>query len=88
MVPGDSAGGPDFVRAVLAPMPWSSIMPTGGVDATEESLRPWFEAGVVAVGIGSRLVSSEIVKNRDWASLEKRSRELAGLVSRLKGRHD
>ncbi|MBN1139172.1 MAG: bifunctional 4-hydroxy-2-oxoglutarate aldolase/2-dehydro-3-deoxy-phosphogluconate aldolase, partial [Anaerolineae bacterium] len=37
--PGAEVGGPGFVKAVLAPMPWTRIMPTGGVDATEESIR-------------------------------------------------
>ncbi|NLE75316.1 MAG: bifunctional 4-hydroxy-2-oxoglutarate aldolase/2-dehydro-3-deoxy-phosphogluconate aldolase, partial [Chloroflexi bacterium] len=54
--PGECVGGPDFVKAVLGPCPWTRIMPTGGVDATEESLRAWFQAGVAAVGIGSKLI--------------------------------
>lgn len=47
--------GPDFVKAVLAPCPWTRIMPTGGVDVTEASIQAWFEAGVSCVGIGSQL---------------------------------
>src|SRR4030042_3115551 len=53
--PGAEVGGPGFVKGVLAPMPWTRIMPTGGVDATEESIRAWFRAGVACVGIGSTL---------------------------------
>ena len=83
--PGNSVGGPDFVKDVLAPMPWSSIMPTGGVDITEKSLRPWFEAGVVAVGMGSKLASADLVKNSDWATLEQRSRDVVALIKSLKG---
>jgi 2-dehydro-3-deoxyphosphogluconate aldolase/(4S)-4-hydroxy-2-oxoglutarate aldolase len=82
--PGDSVGGPDFVRAVLGPMPWSSIMPTGGVDVSRESLEGWFRAGVFAVGIGSRLVSSEIVKSRDWAALVRRTRAAVNLVAEIR----
>jgi 2-dehydro-3-deoxyphosphogluconate aldolase/(4S)-4-hydroxy-2-oxoglutarate aldolase len=84
--PGTSVGGPGFVKDVLAPMPWSSIMPTGGVDITEESLRPWFEAGVVSVGMGSKLVSADVVKNNDWATLEARSKQVVALIKTLKGR--
>jgi 2-dehydro-3-deoxyphosphogluconate aldolase/(4S)-4-hydroxy-2-oxoglutarate aldolase len=84
--PGTSVGGPGFVKDVLAPMPWSSIMPTGGVDITEESLRPWFEAGVVSVGMGSKLVSADVVKNNDWATLEARSKQVLALIKKLKGR--
>lgn len=47
--------GPDYVRAVLAPMPNVKIMVTGGVEPTEENLRAWFEAGVSVVGMGSKL---------------------------------
>ncbi|MEX0761958.1 MAG: bifunctional 4-hydroxy-2-oxoglutarate aldolase/2-dehydro-3-deoxy-phosphogluconate aldolase [Dehalococcoidia bacterium] len=84
--PGSAVGGPGFVRDVLAPMPWSSIMPTGGVDITRESLTPWFDAGVVAVGMGSKLVSSDVVKNNDWATLEQRSREVVALIRDIRGR--
>lgn len=53
--PGSSVGGPEFVKAVKGPCPWSSIMPTGGVEPTEESLGAWFKAGVTCVGMGSNL---------------------------------
>lgn len=82
--PGDSVGGPEFVRAVLAPMPWTSIIPTGGVDVTRESLGKWFAAGVFAVGIGSRLVSAEMVKARDWDGLTKRVRATVELVQDIR----
>ena len=83
--PGSAVGGPGFVKDVLAPMPWSSIMPTGGVDITEASLRPWFKAGVCAVGMGSRLVSGDVVANEDWAMLETRSREVVALIRDIRG---
>lgn len=59
--PGKQVGGPDFVKAVKGPMPWSSIMPTGGVNPDESDLQRWFEAGVHCVGMGSRV----FVKNED-----------------------
>ena len=67
--PGDSVGGPDFVKAVLGPCPWTRIMPTGGVDATEESIKAWFRAGVACVGIGSRLVRKDLVTAGNWAGI-------------------
>jgi 2-dehydro-3-deoxyphosphogluconate aldolase/(4S)-4-hydroxy-2-oxoglutarate aldolase len=82
--PGSAVGGPGFVKDVLAPMPWSSIMPTGGVDITEESLRPWFEAGVFAVGLGSKLVSSDILESGDWDRLEQRSRDVVALIKSIR----
>ena len=83
--PGSAVGGPGFVKDVLAPMPWSSIMPTGGVDITEDSLGPWFEAGVCAVGMGSKLVSSDVVTDNDWGTLESRSRDVVALIREIRG---
>ncbi len=60
--PGETVGGPDFVKAILGPMPWSRIMPTGGVEATQESVQKWIKAGACCVGMGSNLV------RRDWIS--------------------
>lgn len=67
--PGMEVGGPKFVKAVLGPTPWTSIMPTGGVDATEESLTAWIKSGVAAVGIGSTLITKEIMASGDWDGL-------------------
>ncbi|MBN1443701.1 MAG: bifunctional 4-hydroxy-2-oxoglutarate aldolase/2-dehydro-3-deoxy-phosphogluconate aldolase [Planctomycetes bacterium] len=74
--PGGSVGGPGFVRALRGPSPWSSVMPTGGVDATPESVRAWIEAGAVVLGMGSKLITREIVARRDWAALEKNVRDV------------
>jgi 2-dehydro-3-deoxyphosphogluconate aldolase / (4S)-4-hydroxy-2-oxoglutarate aldolase len=62
-------GGPGFVKAVKGPCPWTSIMPTGGVDATEDNLKQWFTAGVTAVGMGSNLITTELIVNHDWKTL-------------------
>jgi 2-dehydro-3-deoxyphosphogluconate aldolase / (4S)-4-hydroxy-2-oxoglutarate aldolase len=62
LFPGGSVGGPDFVKSVLGPRPWTSIMPTGGVTSDEANLKAWFDAGVVAVGMGSNLVKADWVK--------------------------
>lgn len=57
--PGTQVGGPDFVKAVKGPFPWTSIMPTGGVEPTEENLSAWFGAGVHCVGMGSKLFAKK-----------------------------
>ena len=79
LFPGSSVGGPDFVKAVKGPMPWVKIMPTGGVDPDEASIAKWFGAGIVAAGMGSKLVTDEAVKAGDWAAIEARAREASGL---------
>ena len=70
LFPGSSVGGPDFVKAVMGPMPWTKIMPTGGVDPDEASIAKWFGAGIVAAGMGSKLVTDAAVKAGDWAAIE------------------
>jgi 2-dehydro-3-deoxyphosphogluconate aldolase/(4S)-4-hydroxy-2-oxoglutarate aldolase len=74
--PGDSVGGPKFVKSVLAPMPWTRIMPTGGVDSTQESIEAWFKAGVAAVGIGSNLVRADWVEAGEFGKITELGRQL------------
>lgn len=69
--PAEQVGGPSFVKAVKAPCPWTDMMPTGGVQATEENLKAWFEAGVACVGMGSKLLSDDIIARKDFDALEK-----------------
>lgn len=82
--PGGLVGGPAFVKAVKGPIPWASLMPTGGVDITEDSLAGWFEAGVPCVGMGSKLVSKDLVEAADWDTLERRTADVIGLISDLR----
>ncbi|MBX3422602.1 MAG: bifunctional 4-hydroxy-2-oxoglutarate aldolase/2-dehydro-3-deoxy-phosphogluconate aldolase [Pirellulaceae bacterium] len=59
-----SAVGPDYVRDVLAPMPYLKLMPTGGISF--ENMGHYFDAGAVAVGIGGRLLNPQSIAQRDW----------------------
>lgn len=86
LFPGEAAGGPGFVKAVLGPMPWTKIMPTGGVEPTEASLKAWFDAGVAAVGMGGGLIPGRLVEARDWAGLERHVAEAVALARRVRGR--
>jgi 2-dehydro-3-deoxyphosphogluconate aldolase / (4S)-4-hydroxy-2-oxoglutarate aldolase len=68
LFPGDIYG-PTFVKCIKGPQPWTNIMPTGGVVPTIENLSGWFDAGVSCVGIGSQLISKEIIVNKDYDKL-------------------
>lgn len=81
--PGDSLG-PSFVQAVKGPMPWTSLMPTGGVSPEEENLRGWFDAGVVCVGMGSKMISQDILKSKDFKALSKRVEDTLALISKIR----
>jgi 2-dehydro-3-deoxyphosphogluconate aldolase/(4S)-4-hydroxy-2-oxoglutarate aldolase len=82
--PGSQVGGPKFVAAVKGPMPWTNIMPTGGVDPSEANLTEWFKAGVTCVGMGSQLLKSDLIKNKDFKKLEEDVRVAMTLVKRLR----
>lgn len=70
LFPGSSVGGVDFVKAVMGPMPWAKIMPTGGVDPDPASIARWFGSGIVAAGMGSKLITEAAVTNEDWPAIE------------------
>src|SRR3989338_9047041 len=82
--PGESVGGPTFVKNVLGPMPWTKIMPTGGVEPDEASLREWFGAGIVAAGMGSKLITNDLLKAGDWAGIQARGRKTVGPIAKIR----
>jgi 2-dehydro-3-deoxyphosphogluconate aldolase/(4S)-4-hydroxy-2-oxoglutarate aldolase len=83
--PGAQVGGPAFVKAVKGPCPWTEIMPTGGVSPTKESLSEWFDAGVACVGMGSKLITKELVAAKDYAAIAKKVKETIGLIKQIRG---
>lgn len=83
--PGDLVGGPAFVKAVRGPMPWTNLMPTGGVDPTEESLQAWFSAGVSCVGIGSKLVTKDLVSREDFDGIAQKVKATIDIIKNIRG---
>jgi 2-dehydro-3-deoxyphosphogluconate aldolase/(4S)-4-hydroxy-2-oxoglutarate aldolase len=83
--PGAEVGGPAFVRNLRGPCPWTDIMPTGGVSPTMESLKAWFEAGVACVGMGSNLITKELLSARDYAGITKKVEEAIELIRKIRG---
>ena len=77
--------GPGFVKAIKGPQPWTSIMPTGGVSTDEANLKGWFDAGVTCVGMGSQLISKDILANQSYAELTNNVKDTLALIQRLKG---
>lgn len=84
--PGDSVGGPGFVKAVLAPCPWTRIMPTGGVETTQESINAWFKAGITAAGIGSNLIKKDWVSTGNYAAITAKTAEVLGWIKAAKSK--
>jgi len=84
LFPGPTVGGAKFLKAYLGPCPWSNIMPSGGVSPTPENLKEWFDAGAFCVGMGSQLISKEIIDNRDYKKLEETASEAMDIIQNLK----
>ncbi len=78
--PGDSVGGPEFVKAILGPSPWTRIMPTGGVETTQESVTAWIKAGTAALGIGSNLVRKEWVAAGNYEAITAKTAEVLAWI--------
>lgn len=81
--PGSSLG-PDFVKAIKGPCPWTSIMPTGGVTAEKDNLEAWFKSGVTCVGMGSQLITKEFLNKKDFAGLEKHVQTTVELIKSIR----
>ncbi|MBP8793955.1 MAG: bifunctional 4-hydroxy-2-oxoglutarate aldolase/2-dehydro-3-deoxy-phosphogluconate aldolase [Lutibacter sp.] len=83
LFPGDIYG-PQFVKGIKGPQPWTSIMPTGGVSPTVENLTGWFNAGVTCVGMGSQLISSDILKTKDYAKLTQSVKDALAIIKSVR----
>lgn len=82
--PGSQVGGPEFVKAMKAPLPWSSIMPSGGVTPEYDNLKAWFDAGVTCVGLGSQLVKSSYAKDKNYDELARKVKETIERIKQIR----
>jgi 2-dehydro-3-deoxyphosphogluconate aldolase/(4S)-4-hydroxy-2-oxoglutarate aldolase len=83
LFPGNLLG-PEFVSSIKDIFPKLLFMPTGGVDTTRENLEDWFKAGVCAVGMGSKLISKKLMEQKDYAAIEKLTKEVLQMVQSIK----
>lgn len=82
--PGSSVGGPEFVSGVKGPMPWASIMPTGGVSPDEANLKGWFKAGVHCVGMGSQLFPKDFIESGSYDTITEKCKQALEIISKLR----
>ena len=80
----DGTYGPGFVSGIKGPQPWTSIMPTGGVAPTKENLSGWFDGGVTCVGMGSKLISKQVLEQEDYEGLESAVRDCLDLIEQIR----
>ncbi|MFH4967438.1 bifunctional 4-hydroxy-2-oxoglutarate aldolase/2-dehydro-3-deoxy-phosphogluconate aldolase [Gaetbulibacter sp. M240] len=83
LFPGDIYG-PKFVKGIKGPQPWTNIMPTGGVSPTEENLKGWFDAGVTCVGMGSQLISKDIITRKAYGELEQEIKDSLKIIEKVR----
>lgn len=83
--PGGEVGGPAFVKAVLAPMPWTRIMPTGGVEATQESVSSWIKAGAACLGMGGNLIRKDLVAAGDFDAIRENVARVLAWIREARG---
>ncbi|MDE6267809.1 MAG: bifunctional 4-hydroxy-2-oxoglutarate aldolase/2-dehydro-3-deoxy-phosphogluconate aldolase [Muribaculaceae bacterium] len=84
LFPGDVLG-PKMVKGLMAPMPWSKLMVTGGVEPTEDNLTAWVKAGVYCVGMGSKLFPKDRVAAGDWQYVSDKCRESLAIIAKARG---
>lgn len=82
LFPGDVLG-PKMVKGLMAPMPWSKIMVTGGVAPEADNLRAWFEAGAFCVGMGSKLFPKATVAAGDWKAISRKCAECFEAIANI-----
>jgi 2-dehydro-3-deoxyphosphogluconate aldolase / (4S)-4-hydroxy-2-oxoglutarate aldolase len=83
LFPGDMLG-PKFLSGIKDIFPNLLFMPTGGVDTTRENIEAWYKAGVCAVGMGSKLISKDLMAKKDYATIEASTREVLALIQTIK----
>ncbi|HDS83820.1 MAG TPA: bifunctional 4-hydroxy-2-oxoglutarate aldolase/2-dehydro-3-deoxy-phosphogluconate aldolase [Phycisphaerales bacterium] len=82
--PGGCVGGPAFVKSIKGPMPWTDIMPTGGVSPTEENLTEWLAAGAACIGMGSKLITKDLVQQKNFDQLTSDVRQTLERIQRIR----
>ncbi|MFC1765521.1 bifunctional 4-hydroxy-2-oxoglutarate aldolase/2-dehydro-3-deoxy-phosphogluconate aldolase [Planctomycetota bacterium] len=82
--PAGQVGGPAFIKSIKAPCRWAELMPSGGVAPTRENLSAWFDAGVACVGMGSKLISKDLIEAKDFKTLSDRIKETLALIKELR----
>lgn len=75
--------GASYIKALKEIFPDLLFMPTGGVDISEENFSEWFNAGVSAVGLGSKLISKEVLEKKDYKAIEQAAAKALALVEKI-----
>ncbi len=83
LFPGNILG-PAFLSAIKELFPNLLFMPTGGVELDKENISGWFKAGVCAVGMGSKLISKQLLEQKDYSKIEQLTREAISIIKSIR----
>jgi|SRR6218665_1533431 len=83
LFPGNILG-PDFMSGIKDVFPDLIFMPTGGVDSTHQSIETWFNAGVSAVGMGSKLISKKVMQDEAYDTIEEETKRVLKLIESIR----
>ncbi len=83
LFPGNALN-PEYLSSIRSVFPKLLFMPTGGVDPTAESINAWFNAGVCAVGMGSKLVTSDLMIKNDYKAIEENTKNILTIIKSLR----
>lgn len=76
--------GPAFVSGIKELFPEIDFIPTGGVELDKDNLQEWFDAGVCAVGIGSKLFSKKLIETKNYATIEAETKKVLETIASIK----
>jgi len=82
--PAAQIGGPNFIKGIKAPCPWSNIMASGGVSPEKENLTSWFNAGAYCVGMGSKLIIKNDDGNYAYEEITKLTKKSIQIINEIK----
>jgi 2-dehydro-3-deoxyphosphogluconate aldolase/(4S)-4-hydroxy-2-oxoglutarate aldolase len=74
---------PEFVPAIHAVLPKIEIIPTGGVEPNQESLKKWFDAGVLCVGMGSQLFRKDLIAKKAFDEIKQSVKNAMEIIKTL-----
>lgn len=83
LFPGNILG-PGFLSAIKEIFPNLLFMPTGGVELDKENIAAWFKAGVCAVGMGSKLITKQLLEAKDYAQITIATKQVLEIIKSIK----
>lgn len=72
--------GPSYIKSIQELFPGMLYMATGGIDATATDMATWRKVGAIAIGLGSKLITTDMLNSGNYAAIEEKTKELLQLV--------